>query len=134
MKKGLCFLIIIAFILFPLASCMPPEPELRFALINDGTAYEVSGGRAVREVIIPAIYNGLPVSAIAEKGFYHQGLTGIVIPHSVTNIGAEAFSYCGGLWRITVDPNNAVYRSEENCLIRTVDNALIAGGNYGVIP
>ena len=72
---------------------------LAFTLINNGTEYSVSiGTLSAAEVVIPATYEGLPVTMIGYKGFYKgyydSKITGITIPDSVTEIGDEAFWGC----------------------------------------
>ena len=64
------------------------------------------------------------------------GLKSINIPESVTSIGDYAFNYCSLLDRITVDDNNTVYDSRENCnaIIESDSNKLIYGCNSTVIP
>ena len=50
------------------------------------------------ELVIPAEYEGLPVTAISDFAFYDcSSLTSIVIPDGVTYIGARAFENCHGL-------------------------------------
>jgi len=77
---------------------------LEFSLINNNTAYSVSRGSAASAIIIiPAIYNGLPVTAIDSSGFQNYiSMTSITIPNSVTSIGNYAFSGCNGLTEITI--------------------------------
>ena len=58
----------------------------------------------------------------------------LVIPHSVAHIGWGAFDGCGSLASITVDSENPVYHSAENCLIETERKTLIKGCNNSVIP
>ena len=64
------------------------------------------------------------------------GLKSINKPESVTSIGDYAFNYCSLLDRITVDDNNTVYDSRENCnaIIESDSNKLIYGCNSTVIP
>ncbi len=68
---------------------------LEFTLIKNGAAYEVSGGTTDTHIIIPNVYQGLPVTSI---GFYAfedcTSLTSITIPNSVTSIGECAFKGC----------------------------------------
>jgi hypothetical protein len=76
--------------------------SLAFELIDDGTAYSVSAGTAAnRSAVIPSEYNGLPVTEIAENGFYKDYyIKTVVIPDSVTTIGDEAFQSCSNLINI----------------------------------
>lgn len=63
-------------------------------------------------------------------------LADVYIPESVTMIGDGAFSSNIGLSTITVDPNNPIYDSRENCnaIIETATNTLIAACQNTVIP
>ena len=100
---------------------------LTFSLISGNSEYSVSLGRAlaVGEIVIPAVHNGLPVTAIANNAFSsavnmtsillpnsiktignnafaNSGLTSINIPNNVTSIGTSAFSGCAGLTNVTI--------------------------------
>ena len=77
---------------------------LLFTLVDGNTAYSVSKGTAtVANIIIPDVYNDLPVSTIPANGFVdYTNMTSIVIPDSVTRIGSGAFSGCGNLTSITI--------------------------------
>ncbi|MCL2244411.1 MAG: leucine-rich repeat domain-containing protein [Treponema sp.] len=114
---------------------MSATPGLSFTLIN-GNAYSVSKGTATApDVIIPSLYEGLPVTTLANQCFEnYYGLTSISIPSSVTNIGSNAFRDCSGLTSITVESGNTIYRSEGNCIIRIANNELIAGCKNSIIP
>ena len=82
----------------------PPTPGLAFTLINNNTAYSVSRGTASDvEVVIPSVYEGLPVTTIENNGFSSfTSMTSITIPASVTRIGSGAFTGCSGLTSITI--------------------------------
>jgi len=69
---------------------------LRYVLITNNTAYSVSRGSAIAsELVIPAIYNGLPVTTIPENGFVnYSNLTSLEIPESMTNVASGAFDGC----------------------------------------
>jgi hypothetical protein len=84
----------------------PSTDGLSFTLIDSGTAYSVSRDTAsdsVIVIVIPAVYNGLPVTAIAHNGFEYYGImTSITIPDSVTSIGSSAFYNCSSLTSVTI--------------------------------
>jgi len=83
--------------------------KLTFTAIGPGTiAYEVkaAGGQINGingAVVIPATYQGKPVTAIANNAFAGKiYITGVTIPNSVTFIGAGAFNKCEGITGITI--------------------------------
>ena len=113
--------------LFILASCVEKEQEhdcvdinedntcdtcgntlakLLYTLKEDNT-YEVSGYEGTpTKVVIPATYNGKPVTSIGDDAFAGcTSLTSITIPNSVTSIGDDAFASCTSLTSITI-PNS----------------------------
>lgn len=72
---------------------------------NDGGTYTVTGveDENTSELIIPAEYNGIPVTAIAEEAFKNLGnVTKVDIPTSVTEIGKRAFGGCGAITEMTL--------------------------------
>ncbi len=73
--------------------------SLSFDLINDGTEYEVYdlADLSVTEIIIPAYYNGLPVTRIDANAFEGYGIGSVFIPSTVKEIGACAFANCTNL-------------------------------------
>jgi hypothetical protein len=62
------------------------------------TAYTGGGGA----VTIPSTITGLPVTSIGDEAFLGSGLTSVIIPDSVTNIGYGAFSGCYSLASVTM--------------------------------
>ena len=64
------------------------------------------------------------------------GLTSVVIPESVTKIGSGAFRRCKGLTSIAVAPGNKVYDSREGCnaIIDTLTRTLIQGCTTTKLP
>lgn len=77
------------------------------------------------------------VTAIGDEAFaYCESLTEIVIPANVKMIGDGAFEFCGNLKHISVDPENGVYDSRNNCdaIIHTSTSTLIAGCMNTIIP
>jgi len=90
-------------------------PGLAYELINGGTAYRVRKGIVTSgRVIIPATYNGLPVTEIGSSpdgdetnaysigAFSDTSITGVTIPTGVTSIGDNAFSQCSNLTDVSI--------------------------------
>lgn len=78
---------------------------LQYTLINNNTAYLVSGGSTnnLANIIIPSMHNGLPVTTIAASGFRnYTNLVSIVIPEGITTISSQAFRYCTKLATIII--------------------------------
>ncbi|MBR1883931.1 MAG: leucine-rich repeat protein, partial [Clostridia bacterium] len=65
-----------------------------------------------------------------------SGLTSVSLPSSLTSIGYSAFQNCHGLTSITVASGNKIYNSGNgsNCIIKTLNNELVAGYKNTVIP
>lgn len=78
---------------------------LEYSLNSDGKGYSVNGiGKATDTVIvIPAEYNGLPVTEIRNNAFsYDETITSVVIPEGVSTIGSGAFRGCSALESIVI--------------------------------
>ena len=90
-------------------SVEPTDPELfTWQPNDDGASYTVTGfaGESVANVVIPATYNGLPVTAIGSSAFWDDDtITSVTIPNSITTIGAYAFDSCSNLTSVTI-PNS----------------------------
>ena len=89
----------------------PTDPELfTWAPSADGNSYTVTGLKnpgTVEDVVIPATYNGLPVTAIGYAAFFDDDvITSITIPDSVTTIGDSAFNNCNGLTGELIIPDS----------------------------
>ncbi len=85
---------------------------------------------SLTSIEIPASVTTIVMSAFSNC----TSLTSIEIPASVTAIDWNPFSGCSSLASITVDVNNEVYHSKDNCLIETATNKLIAGCKNSTIP
>ena len=120
--------------------------------ISDNAFYECSG---LKTVIIPENVSFIgnyafeyckslellefPKSLTSIGQFAFNGcskLTAVNIPANVNRIGKAAFANSPALNSITVDSNNAVYDSRENCnsIIETATNTLIIGCKNSKIP
>lgn len=87
--------------------CEIPKPSegLAYKLNNSRTAYSVTGigTCADTDVVIPSVYNSLPVTSVAESAFETCSLlTSVTIPGSVTSIGKSAFEHCNSLKSVTI--------------------------------
>lgn len=112
MKKRFLYLstIITTFIMvLGLSIMVSAETEgLVFTQDPEGTAYSLTGysGDAT-EVVIPATYEGLPVTSIGESAFKDcEEITSVSIPSSVTIIKNYAFRSCDKLASVTFDENS----------------------------
>lgn len=84
---------------------------LEYTLSDDGTYYSVSGiGTATdTHIIIPSVYNNLPVTSIGMRAFsFCTSLTSIIIPDGVTSIADCAFQVCTSLTSIVI-PDSVTY-------------------------
>lgn len=138
------------------------EDNFRFNLIDDGTAYEVGGKNKYieginGELIIPAEYNGLPVTKIMVGGFAaRENIAKVVIPESVTEINRLAFTRCKSLKTVVIpksvtdiqqlaffmtdidnvqiDSENPVYFGNGSFIAETATKTLIYGNSTVNIP
>jgi hypothetical protein len=62
------------------------------------------------------------------------GLKSIEIPGCIKTIEDGAFCGCSDLECITVAPDNAIYHSKDNCLIKTESKTLICACKNSIIP
>lgn len=76
------------------------------------------------------------VTTIKQSSFYHIDVKKINIPKSVTNIESNAFVACPFVTSVTVDSENPVYDSRNNCnaIIETATNKLICAFEITEIP
>ena len=92
------------------------------------------GMAAELDIVIPSVYNGLPVTEIGEKAFHNEWyIASVIIPDSVTWIGNYAFYNCSSLTEITIPDSVTGIRGSafENCssLQYTVEGNLKYLGN-----
>lgn len=85
-----------------------PSEGLAYALNSDGVSYSVTGSGTCTdtELVIPSIYEGLPVTGIGSSAFKGcNNLTSIVIPNSIETMGDYAISSCSNLKSATIGSN-----------------------------
>lgn len=100
---------------------------------NTYTVAKYDGER--RDVIIPATYLGLPVTAVSGSAFWNCAeMESISFPASVTAIPVSAFYRAAALKRITVAEANPVYYTEGNCLVERESGRLILGCSGSALP
>ncbi|MBQ9747083.1 MAG: leucine-rich repeat domain-containing protein [Clostridia bacterium] len=96
-------LLLLAATLFSLVSCKRKEGEpsrgLEMTLNESGTAYTVTGIGSCKDVdvLIPAEYKGLPVTAIGERAFKGTSITKMIVTENVVFIADNAFENCSSL-------------------------------------
>lgn len=89
------------------------------------------GCSELKEVTLPG-----QLTTVSSRAFdYCQKLESIHIPANLEYVGS-LFSHCDSLSKITVDPNNKMYDSRDDCnaLIETRRNNLVLGCKTTVIP
>ena len=77
---------------------------LQYSLNIDGNSYSVVGmDSAETQIIIPATYNGKPITSIGDEAFKEcNSIESVLIVGSVTSIGDSAFSGCSKLTSINI--------------------------------
>ena len=81
---------------------------LEYTLNSDGESYSVSGiGTCTdADIVIPSMYENLPVTSIGECAFYEcTSMTSVIIPNSITSIGSAAFYECTSMTSVII-PNS----------------------------
>ncbi len=75
---------------------------LEYHYYSNGDYYEVIGyGTASGDIVVPAAHNGSPVKLINILD-HNNGITSLVIPDSVTDMGIDAFFGCENLTSISI--------------------------------
>ncbi len=111
--------------------------DLAYELNEEKTAYTVTGIGTYEgaDIIVPATYENLPVTAIKAIAFKNNtAITSVLIADSVTSIGIGAFSGCNSISTMTVSAGNVDYHVTDNCLVATKTKTLIWGCDSSVIP
>lgn len=102
---------------------------LAYELNEDEASYTVTGYGNVKstDIIIPALYDGRPVTRIKERAFVgYSKLKNIIIPDTVYYVGDDAFLGCNSL--VYNEYNNAYYIGSNSnlylILIKAKDNSI----------
>lgn len=103
-------------------------------VIKDGTTfiadYAFSDIHTLSALTIPD-----SVTTIGEYAFQNcTALTTVTIPRNVKYLTGTAFSGCTALQSLSVDSDNQVYHSKDNCLISTATKTLVVGCKNSTIP
>ena len=77
---------------------------LSYRLGADGQSYSVVGrGKCLdANIIIPSVYNDLPVTEIGERAFEDTSVSSVTLPETITSIGGAAFFDCDRLTGINI--------------------------------
>ena len=88
----------------------PASEGLEYWFDRTNGAYTVKsiGQCTDKNIVIPASYNGHPVTAINSNAFMSTDIESIVIPEGVTTAGKSVFGGCNKLTRIVV-PDSLIY-------------------------
>ncbi|MDR0855256.1 MAG: leucine-rich repeat domain-containing protein, partial [Christensenellaceae bacterium] len=85
-----------------------------------GSQYSLDGDGNAQAAVIDATHKGLPVKEIADRAFFNNTtISSIVIPPSITKIGAQAFTGSTRLQTVTLNGANGLTIGDfafENCL------------------
>ncbi len=87
--------------------CSPVE-DFNYKILDNGTVEITFYNDKNTDVIIPKTIEGRKVTSIGEMAFASSVVTSVVIPDSVTEIHALAFTLCGSLTHVTL-PDNLYY-------------------------
>lgn len=98
----------------------PTLEKLQFTLLEDEKSYEVKASSEDIEgaVVIPASYQGLPVTHLHDYAFLScKKITSVDIPSTIVHIDSAAFLFDELLEAVNVDPENADYSSYDGALL-----------------
>lgn len=153
-KTLACVMILFVLMGMVSAGVVFADEDMPAMVTDDGFEYSISDGEITivsykgnyTDLVIPEEIVGLPVTTIhpmAFSLFTYDGVNfnvtpyeSVFIPKTVTKIEMNPFCSYTFLDSITVDEDNPVYDSREDCnaIIETATNTLIAGCNKTVIP
>jgi len=101
-KKTLMSIVLLAIIgTSAVFAQQPTLDKLKFDASGQGYLAKATDKQISGTVVIPDTYNNKPVLSVS---YFNDcpGITSVIIPNSVTNIGASAFRNCTGLTSVTI--------------------------------
>lgn len=104
---------------------------LTFELNDTGDGYILSSCKmsATGELVIPSVYNGLPVICVGDIAFMDcTDLTSVVIPDSVISIGDAVFNGCTGLTSVTLSSKITKIKSNAFAYCSSLSSITIPNG------
>lgn len=114
------------------------ETGLVFSLINNKTAYEITGkGTATGNIVIPDTYRGLPVTSIGKNAFFNKSdVTGITFGENsnVKSIGEFAFANCSYLTSLNLPAGLESIGASAFASCRLLGGELVVPGGVKSIP
>lgn len=116
-------------------NCNADEPSpaeyFIFTELEDGT-YSVKAAdpnTISGKIVIPAEYNGKPVTKVAAVGFYKcNNITEIIISNGVASINNSAFIYCASLERLSIPDSVTHIGSEAFAFCTSLKNLSLGSG------
>lgn len=94
------------------------QPTLSLEYEKEGNAYTVVGVGEETVVVIPAEYQGLPVTKIQGRNgtgaFARKAITSVSVPDTVTVIGKNSFYNCTELVTVEISEHSALTEVDNN--------------------
>ncbi len=107
------------------ASAQNVSGDYEYNILDDATVEITKYTGKNTDVVIPSEINGTKVTKINKYAFSgNSSLENVTIPDSVTEIGDQAFVFCGST-SINVDKNNTAYSSQDGILYNKDKTELI---------
>lgn len=116
--------------------CFRKSANLTTVLFESDSQLTSIGKYAFYETALSSVELPLSLQSIGTYAFGKCNITSVVIPSNVSEIGEAPFGYSENLVSISVDENNAMFDSRNDCnaIIETATNTLIAGISTTEIP
>ncbi len=115
--------------------CGEPEPTAGWVFTLKKNAYYLTGYtvQPTGEVVIPSLYNGLPVEGIEDELFEGCPITSVYIPRTIRQMD-NAFIGCTTLTTVYFDAANCRGKSDGGFFVGCTSLTAIIGKNVTVIP